>query len=193
MAWIANRTNQNPQFTEAQKQNNASIIATYFRGQGWTDNAIAGLLGHMEIESFLNPAQSEIGSALGDTNYGFGLVQWTGASRVDFVSWAGADWETNYDKQLYRITYEKNGGYIQWIPVAEYNYMTFAQYAISTATPEYLVMAFEKSYERGTPLTSQREAAARKWFNFLQGLPPTPVGNIPIWLLFKIRWENGGI
>lgn len=187
MAWIAIRTNQNPNFTEAQKQNNVDIIAAYFRQRGWTDNAIAALCGNMDIESYINPNQFEIGSAYDNTNYGFGLVQWTSDSRRDFVSWAGADWETNYNKQLDRIMYELNGGYIQWIPVAAYNYMTFQEFSVSTATPEYLVMAFEYSYERGTPMTAQRTAAARKWFDYLGG---HPTRKIPIWLLFKITWEN---
>lgn len=189
--WIALRTNQLPGFTEAQKQNNVNIIASYFRGRGWTDNAIAALCGNMEIESQLNPQQFEIGSAYADTSYGFGLVQWTGDSRRNFVSWAGSDWETNYDKQLQRITYEQAGGYVQWIPVAAYDYMTFDQFAVSTQTPEYLVMAFEYSYERGTPLQSQREAAARKWYEYL-GNTPTPTLGIPIWMLFKIRWKRRG-
>lgn len=191
MAWIAIRTNQRPNFTEAQKQNNVNIIASYFRARGWTDNAIAALCGNMEIESYLNPAQSELGSGLYDTSYGFGLVQWTGASRIDFVSWAGVDWETDYNKQLERIIYEMNGGYVQWIPVAAYGYMSFVQFSQSTATPEYLAMAFEYSYERGTPLQADREAAARKWYNYLIETP-TPSLGIPIWLLFKIRW-NGGL
>lgn len=190
MSWYAIRTNQFPNLTDAQKQNNVNIIAAYFRGQGWTDNAIAGLLGNMEVESQLNPQQFEIDSPYYNTNFGFGLVQWSGDSRRDFVSWAGADWETNYDKQLQRIIYEKNGGYTQWIPRPEYNWMTFDQYAVSTQSPEYLVMAFEYSYERGTPLTASREASARKWFEYL-GNTPTPTG-LPIWMLFKLRWGNGG-
>jgi hypothetical protein len=189
--WNAIRTNQNLGLTDAWKEVNVWIITAYFRQRGWTDNAIAGMLGNMDIESFINPAQSEVGSGLSDTRYGFGLVQWTGTSRISFQDWAGADWETNYDKQLERIMYEYNGGYTQWIPVAEYNYMTFQQFAASTQSPEYLAMAFEKSYERGTPLQSQREAAARKWYNVISGTP-TPSGKIPIWLLFKIRWNNFG-
>lgn len=190
--WVARDTNQNPNMTDAEKTNNVWIITAYFRSQGWTDNAIAGLLGNMDVESQLNPGQFEIGSNPDNTGYGFGLVQWTGSSRIDFVSWAGSDWRTNYDKQLDRIMYEYNGGYTQWIPVAAYNYMTFQQYAASTESPEYLVMAFEYSYERGTPLTESRQAAARKWWNVINGTPtpPMPGGNIPIWLLFKIRWDR---
>ena len=184
MAWVAYDTDQNPGMTEAQKQNNVNIIAAYFRGLGWTDNAIAGMCGNFEIESYINPGQFELGQNY-NPQYGFGLVQWT--PYTNFSNWAGSNWRTDYDLQLQRIKYEFDNG-LQWIPVAEYNYMTFAQYSVSTATPEYLVMAFEKSYERGTPLQSQREAAARKWYNYLGGTP-TP-GNIPIWMLFKIRWDN---
>lgn len=184
MAWYAVDTDQNPGMTEAQKQNNVNIIAAYFRGLGWTDNAISAVCGNMEIESWLNPGQFETGYNYSDQK-GFGLVQWT--PRTKFSDWAGADWRTNYNLQLQRIKYELDNG-LQWEPKAAYNYMTFAEFTQSTATPEYLVMAFEYSYESGTPMTEQREAAARKWYNYLGGTP-TP-GNIPIWMLFKIRWDN---
>ena len=192
--WNAIQTNQNPGVNDEWKKVNVNIIANFFRGYGWTDNAIAGLLGNMDIESFINPAQFEIGSVYTDNNYGFGLVQWTSSSRIDFINWAGADWLTNYDKQLQRIIYELNGGYVQWIPVSMYNYMTFQQYTQSTESPEYLVMVFERSYERGTPMEAQRTAAARKWYDYLQGYTPgpTPTKKLPVWLLFKIRFLNGG-
>ena len=186
MSWYAVDTDQNPNMTNAQQEQNVLMIAAYFRSLGWTDNAIAGMCGNMEIESFLNPGQFEIGHNY-SPSYGFGLVQWT--PYTNYSSWAGSDWRTNYNKQLQRIKYEFDNG-LQWIPVASYNYMTFAQYSQSTATPEYLAMAFEYSYERGTPMQTQRETAARKWYTFLSGTP-TP-GNLPIWLLFKLRWNNGG-
>lgn len=188
MAWIAVDTDQNTGFSQAAQENNVTIIAQYFRAQGWTDNAIAALCGNMEIESYLNPGQFELGRNY-SASYGFGLVQWT--PRTKFSDWAGADWRTNYDKQLQRIVYEMQNG-LQWIPVSAYNYMTFYEFSQSTATPEYLVMAFEYSYERGTPFQAQREAAARRWYTFITGVPPAPVLNLPIWLLFKIRWNNKG-
>lgn len=187
MAWYSVDTASYPNMTDAQKENNVNIIAAYFRGHGWTDNAIAGLCGNMEIESYLNPAQFEIGHNF-SSSYGFGLVQWT--PRTKYSSWAGSDWRTNFDKQLQRITYEMENPNVQWIAVAEYNYMSFYDYSRSTQTPEYLVMVFEKSYERGTPMTSQRQAAARKWYEYL-GNTPTPSMNLPIWLLFKLRWNKG--
>lgn len=188
MGWIAYDTAQFPNMTESRKENNVNIIANYFRQRGWTDNAIAGLCGNMEIESQLNPGQFEIGHNYSSA-YGFGLVQWT--PRTKYSDWAGSDWRSNYDKQLQRIKYELDNN-LQWIPVSSYGYMTFAQYTQSTATPEYLVMAFEYSYERGTPFQTQREAAARKWYDYLVNVPPTPIGNLPVWLLFKLRWQNKG-
>ena len=188
MPWVAVDTDQNTGFPEASKQQNVTMIANYFRAHGWTDNAIAALCGNMEIESYLNPGQFELNKNY-NPEFGFGLVQWTPYTK--FTTWAGSDWRTNYDKQVQRIQYEMDHG-LQWIPVSAYNYMTFYQFSRSTQTPEYLVMAFEYSYERGTPFTSQREAAARKWYEYLGGVPPAPVLNIPIWLLFKIRWNNKG-
>lgn len=181
MAWIAVDTDQYPGFSESAKENNVSLIATYFRARGWTDNAIAAICGNMEIESYLNPGQFELYQNY-SAAYGFGLVQWTPYTK--YSEWAGVNWRSDYNLQLERIMYELNND-LQWIPVSSYNYMTFTEFTQSLATPEYLVMAFEYSYERGTPLELQREAAARKWYNYLQSHAA-----IPPWLLFKIVWKG---
>ena len=47
MPWIGVDTDQNTGFSEASKQQNVTMIANYFRAQGWTDNAIAALCGNM--------------------------------------------------------------------------------------------------------------------------------------------------
>ena len=188
MPWVGRNTDQNPGMTSAEQEQNVSMIAAFFRNRGWTDNAIAALCGNMQIESYLNPGQYELNRNY-NPQFGFGLVQWTPYTK--YSEWAGTDWATNYNKQLMRIQYELENG-LQWIPVSAYNYMTFYQFSQSVDTPEYLVMAFEYSYERGTPFTEQREAAARRWFEYLGGISPTPVGNLPVWLLFKLRWNNKG-
>lgn len=186
--WYAVDTDQNPGMTAAQQQQNVTIITQYLRSIGWTDNAIAAFCGNCEIECYLNPGQFELGQNYNPA-YGFGLVQWTPYTK--FSEWAGSNWRSNYDLQLQRIKYELDNG-LQWTPAAAYNYMSFYDFTQSTATPEYLAMAFEYSYERGTPFQSQREAAARKWYEYITGIAPGPTLNIPIWLLFKIKWENGG-
>lgn len=187
-SWVARRTQADPNMTQAEQENNALIIAAYFRGIGWTDNAIAAMLGNMQVESFLNPQQFEMGFNF-SAEQGFGLVQWT--PRTKFSDWAGADWETNYNKQLLRIKYELDNG-LQWI----YNInMSFAAFSVSTQTVDYLTEVFLRNYENPRDWTAsitQRRTNANNWFTFL-GNNPTP--KLPIWLLFKIRWNynKGGI
>lgn len=192
--WAAVRTNQTTSssgWTSADMENNALIINDYFqRVNGWTVNAVAAMLGNMQLESYINPAQTQIGYSLDSAAAGFGLVQWT--PRTKYSNWAGADWETNYDKQLERLKnewlYNLDG---QWIPTSTDNYMTFDQFAHSTGAPGDLAMTFERSYERGTPFEAQRRANANRWYTYLTGNPPpAPVSpDIPIWLLFKIAWR----
>lgn len=195
--WNSVVTNQLNALTQAQKINNALIITGFFRDLGWTDESIAGMLGNMEIESQMNPGQFQAGYPMTyESQGGFGLVQWTPVSK--FASWAGQYWMTDYNRQLYRIRAEYTGTYIQWIPVAAYDYMTFYQYSQSTASPAYLAMAWEYSYERGTPATEQRQAAANYWYTQITGQPapplppdpPAPSAGIPKWLLLRIAIDR---
>lgn len=65
----------------------AAEIATSLRGYGFTDEAIAAVLGNMQQESGLNPALDA------DDGYGttsLGLLQYTGSERVDFQRWCAA-------------------------------------------------------------------------------------------------------
>lgn len=185
-------TNQNAfnaGFTTEDQQRNAREIWGYFQGQGWTLEAVAGMLGNMEVESFINPAQWEQSYPIYGAG-GFGLVQWTPWSK--YTDWAGSGWETNYNKQLQRIQYELDNG-LQWIPVAQDGYMSFYDFSVSTMLPGDLAMVFERGYERGTPLESVRRANANKWYEYLGGAGPIVGGNVPIWLLFKMRrnYKNG--
>ena len=175
--------------TQEQRQQNAREIWGYFQQRGWTLESVSGMLGNMQIESGVNPGQWEEQYPIYGAG-GFGLVQWTPWS--NFSNWAGADWETNYTKQLARIQYELDNG-LQWIPVAADNYMTFQQFTQSTSDPGDLAMAFERGYERGTPMESERRSAAAYWYDYLGGVGPI-THHIPIWLLFKLkeRYNNRG-
>lgn len=41
--------------TRSQMEVNATYIWAYLRSQGWTMNAVAGMLGNMQSESSINP------------------------------------------------------------------------------------------------------------------------------------------
>ena len=70
MAWISG----NRYLSLSEMQNNVDIIHYFFRSAGWTDNAIAAMLGNMQSESTINPG---IWEGLDPYAGGYGLVQWT--------------------------------------------------------------------------------------------------------------------
>ena len=189
MALIGVWTNSsyNP-LTYEQQQNNAYYIWQYFQARGWTMESVSAMLGNIQFESYINPAQWQAGHTIEDPNYpndtGFGLVQWTPWQK--YAEWAGSDYRTNYQKQLARIQYELENG-LQWI--TQYGNMSFYDFTQSTASVSYLARVFEYNYERGT-WSDYRSQYAENWYTYLSGSPQPPApggGNIPRWLLFKIK------
>lgn len=169
-------TNQYGLFSTAQTQNNVYIVTRYFREQGWTDNAIAAMCGNMWAESYVNPAQWEGSGPIGSFSHGFGLVQWT--PRTKYSNWVqsmGGDWEDDYDWELFRITWEMQNGE-QWIPVYDFDYMSFWEFSKSTEGLDYLTEAFLMSYERpGDPyatLDTRIRDATTCWNWINGGVPP---------------------
>jgi LysM repeat protein len=150
--------------TEAQQLNNAQLVAYHFKGTDWTPEAISALCGNMAHESSLNPNIYEFGYNH-SLDRGYGLVQWTPASK--YIDWANAN-GLPYDKgdsQLARIDYEVNNN-IQWIPISDYNNMTFAEFRANTGgyDTNYLTAAFTWSYERPARSAGTDSLPARQDF-----------------------------
>lgn len=164
----------------AQMQINSTFIYLYLRNEGWSDYAIAGILGNMEWESSMNPGRWQSNN-VGNLSGGYGLVQWTPAS--NYINWATGDYST-MDNNLDRIIYELNNN-LQYYPTADYP-ETFSEFTTSNKTPYYLACAFAWNYERsavvisGTPeeqeaLRQRRGNSANYWYTFLTGNnPPMP-------------------
>lgn len=176
-----------------QQQVNAYYIYQYFKSKGWTLNAIAGMLGNMDVESSLNPGRWQSDN-VGNTSGGYGLVQWTPAS--NYIEWCK---DTTYDPseldaQLNKIFSEfKHGG--QWYPTDEYNH-TFLWFSQSTEPVEYLTIVFLKCYERaGVEAESYRQELAMLWYEYLlqfeDGSSPTLPDNpdAPIIKIKKKRFK----
>lgn len=146
---------------------NAQYILNYLLGVGWTKNAVCGMLGNMQTESTINPGIWQ-GLNLGDTSGGYGLVQWTPATK--YITWANSESldYTAMDSQLKRILYEVQEN-IQWIDSS----MTFQEFTQSTDTPYNLAMRFITSYERpADPNQPIRGSQANYWFANLNGGTP---------------------
>lgn len=166
---------------------NAQYILNYLMAQGWTKNAVCGMLGNMQTESTINPG---IWQSLDEGNMsgGFGLVQWTPATK--YTDWADARslvWGA-MDSNLKRILYEVEEN-LQWI----HSSMSFLEFSQSTDTANNLGMLFLAHYERpADPDQPNRGTQATYWFNNLTGggvvdppdggiggqLPPPSIGNL---------------
>ena len=179
-SWISKNTEY---LTLEEMKNNSSIIYEFFNRLNWTNNAIAGMLGNMQSESTINPGLwqgREIPDNIYTTNKGFGLTQWTPASKL--IAWAESNSLQYYDgnTQLLRIQYEQKNN-LQWSTDNILNY-TWDDYINSSESPEILARVFVWAYERpADPDIGKRQADARFWFNYINR-----IGKIPLWLLFKI-------
>jgi hypothetical protein len=182
----------NRYLTKEEMTVNAQYIMDDLLSKGWTKNSVAGMLGNMETESTINPG---IWQSLDENNMsvGFGLVQWTPASK--YTDWADANgyaWG-DISGQLARLQYEIDNN-IQWISTTEYP-MTFAEFKVSTETPEYLADVFITNYERpADPNQPIRGTQARYWFDNLTGDGSSSgyqLALLPIKYLNVTQGENG--
>lgn len=194
MSWIVG----NRYLTLSEKQNNAKEVNIVLTSYGWSQNAIAGILGNMESESHINPGLWQ-SLEFGNYSGGYGLVQWTPAT--NYINWANLHGYpiTDGDYQLQWIDQETTN-YGQWIQTDSYP-ITFEQFKTSSESPEYLASAFLKNFERaGVEVEAQRRNQARYWFNYLGNsgnVTPTPNPSPTTWkkrkykfYLFKRRNNN---
>lgn len=192
----------------AEALDNANMVYAILRGQGWTLNAICGVLGNMGAESGYNPWRWQgelIGVSTGSPwrNKGYGLVQFTPASKYidDARAKAFPGYGPNFSDKVGNV----NDGYAQLMFVDGYaDYITtsayplsYAQFKVSEANPGYLAKAWLYNYERpGDPGATEaaREANGNWWYQVLSGEEPPdppdptgPYGHLEIWMYFKLK------
>lgn len=179
---MSNWVSGNYYLNQMEMEHNATIIAQIFRDAGWTDQAIAAMLGNMQSESSINPG---IWEGLDDVaKGGYGLVQWT--PYTNYADWAGDGWEDNGDRECDRILWELDTG-VQWYATSSYP-LSFKQFSQSTDDPGYLAYAWLYNYERPGSLDQPiRKTRANQWYEWLTGEEPGPTFELPYWLLYKFR------
>ena len=190
--WISTDT----YLTQTHRDSNSQLIYNYLNNLGWTKNAIAGILGNMDVESSVNPALIENRNyhTLIDNNtclnipntLGVGLVQWTGDGSTPpigqkLASFAIRNNKNWYDGELqcYRLEREYQTN-IQFVPATvDGVYWTWNDYVYSTDTPETLAKVWQQCYERGGSDTHTRQTKARYYYGIIGQ-------KRPIWLYFML-------
>ena len=161
----------NAYLTRKQCEDNAFYIWEYFTGTGgWTKNSVAAMLGNMFVESTINPGLWQ-GFDEFDLTGGFGLVQWTPASKyIDWAATIGADEYAAYkliDPQCQRIMYELMND-LQW---QETQGMSFLEFTQSNAGIRYLSDRFCWGYEiPDDPDLVLRADLAEYWYKLFSGV-----------------------
>lgn len=165
--------------TEAEMKVNAVYIYSALLAEGWTINAIAGMLGNMQAESSLNPGRWQSDDPF-NLSLGFGLVQWTPSSK--YTNWCadqGLTDPTQMDHNLARIKYEVENG-LQWISTTTYGF-SFKEFTKSTRSVSDLAKAFLLNYERPADQTQSvqiyRASLAEQWYTILTGQTPSQPGS----------------
>ena len=187
--YIGNTFNTSNYLTYNQMKVNAKYIYECLKDKGWTLNAIAGMLGNMQRESTLNPGIWQ-NNDVGNTTGGYGLVQWTPATK--YIDWLlpGSDAST-LDNNISRILYELENN-LQWISTELYP-MSFKEFTTSTGRPEDLASVFLYNYERaGVSAENERRENALNWYLYLGGIiPPYEVKphRFP-WVIYANKLRN---
>jgi hypothetical protein len=153
---------------------NAKYIYSYLINEGWTINAISGMLGNIEAESTMNPGRWQ-NDNVGVSSLGYGLVQWTPSTKyIDWCTSEGITDSSEMDSNLRRIIYESENN-IQWIATSSYN-MSFKEFSNSTLSVSELAKAFLLNYERPADQSSEvqnyRAELGLQWYLYLQGSDP---------------------
>ena len=142
----------------------AEQIWDYLTSRGWTKQSVSALLGNMQSESEISADSWESG-LIGNMSGGYGLVQWTPATK--YINWAQSNGLVyqNVISQCKRLEWEVVNSQQFYNPN-----MTFAQFTKSTQSPEALADIFIRYYERPfNPNQPARGIQARYWFELLKG------------------------
>ena len=155
----------NKSLSRTEALDNAKYITEYFLDLGWTLNAVCGMLGNMERESWINPGVWQNFDE-GNMSMGFGLVQWTPATNlIDWATDQGLSWRS-ISTQCKRIKYEYDNG-LQYISTTSYP-LSFSQFAVSEQSASYLAEVFCANYERaGVGAIEERRNNATYWYQTL--------------------------
>ena len=140
---------------------NAEKVWNYFKSQGYSPHAIAGIMGNLQQESGMDPTKKQTGGTAK------GIAQWEGGRWANLVSKANAAGVSEWDLaiQLKHITDELGGEDPTTASILNKKYGGLDRLKNVTDSKQ-AVEIFEKSFERaGKPMYEKRYAYADAYFN----------------------------
>lgn len=164
--------------SQSQMEVNALYVYSYLKHEGWSENAIAAVLGNMQAESTINPGRWQGNNVGGGPAYG--IVQWDPFTK--YTEWAtsnGYSDPSEMDSNLARVMYEVKNN-IQWYGTGDYYGMSFEDFSKSTESVKYLATGFLLCYERpadqSESVQAYRGSLAESWYKYLTGRDPVDPG-----------------
>ncbi len=213
MAWHNKQTGYYSR-TSTEAYDNAIEVYNILSSWGWHRSSVCALLGNMEVESGYNPWRWQGDSVpvegnsayIGtnpstNTNHAYGLMQFdppykylhSNASTLPQfgINYSDRTGSTSDGYAQLWWTHNMTVPMGQYIPTPSYT-DTWDEFIHNTNNRgiAYLATEWCRNWERGT-WDNNRVYGAQYWDQTLpnQPQPPTP-GNIPIWLLFKLKERN---
>lgn len=171
--------------TTEEREHNGMKIAQQLYNLGWTENAIAGLLGNTSAESTMNPGCIEsnpthprppewtylpTNQIILESSYdgGIGLTQWT-PGRTKIVAWAESTGRVWCDgmAQVFMLKHESEDG-IQ-MTATQWNYFIHSE-----DDPADLAEYFLRQYEKPSPEQIEESLENRRrggttWYRLIHG------------------------
>lgn len=168
--------NESESLNSEEQKINALYIYSFLLNKGWNKESISAMLGNMQAESSINPGRWQ-SDDVGNTSNGYGLVQWTPATK--YINWCT---ELNIspelmDSNLSRIVYEVENN-LQWIATEDFNF-SFKEFSTNAKGLNViqLAKAFLLNYERPANQSDSvqvyRGELALLWYEFLTGKTPS--------------------
>lgn len=182
--WIAS----DQYLPQQNRDDNARLIWNYLTHLGWTQSAVAGILGNMDVESTMNPALIEGRgyNTLPDNNTvlaittqtGVGLVQWTGTTNTPPAGQKLASFAIRYNKEWYDGELQCFRLEKEYDEDLQFDHGTvdgvsydWGVYTSSHDSPEQLAKVWQILYERGGSDTQTRQQKARYYYDKFKRLP----------------------
>lgn len=180
-----------------EQKHNVDLIFQTLSNLGWTNNAIAGLLGNAMYESCLDPAcvypKSSFpngGASIADldnsyaidiTTSAYGLLQWLGTTTTPPAGNQLVSYAIRHDKQWYdgdiqmaRLSWEYSANQKFHAQTVDGVYWDFATYASSTTDVSTLAKVWMVCYEGTYSVLTTRQENAVYWLDYIGGITPTP-------------------